>query len=455
MGLAGPRKYAPPPASTAPFRNRQANLPCRRRTKLSHDPNNTAWTRSDSSYGRRQLLAQGWQPGKLLGRADAAHAQHLTAASASHIRVTLYDENAGLGVKLGRDEGECTGLDGLQDLLGRLNAKGEEALSREKEVREKLKRGRMVAERYGRKWVSGGFLEGAEVKVVGATPANGGGEGKAVTPDVLSAMEVQSEERSAAEEKKRRKRLARLVDASLPERSQQGNSETTIATSDDVLAQGVNALLPNESRKAHKTKKRRKREEHRPELREAETLPAAPNDLDSQTEGFGAVAGTDAADPSETVVPVDKGRDREDGARKKRKKTKKGKPSRHSEPEVPDMVAQTRELPTDLNVAPTALQDSVTRPAEEDKVPERPPFGPPMSKPSPNPSELWAGGRNAVRRRYIQHKKMALDPKALNEVSSYAKPMLPEHGPFTDTRLPTRFSWSKPRPVVIFTCRLG
>ena len=108
MGLAGPRK----------------------RSKLSHDPNNTAWARSTDSFGHKILTAQGWKPGDYLGARDAEHASHYTAANASHIRVLLKDDNLGLGARRSGGSGaggganaETFGLSQLAGLLGRLNGK--------------------------------------------------------------------------------------------------------------------------------------------------------------------------------------------------------------------------------------------------------------------------------------------------------------------------------------------
>ncbi|KAL1845602.1 diacylglycerol O-acyltransferase 1 [Paecilomyces lecythidis] len=138
MGLAGPRK----------------------RTKISHDPNNTNWARSTSGFGHKIMSSQGWTPGSLLGARNAAHANHFTAASASHVRVTLKDDTLGLGARPKRDliDGP-TGLDAFQGLLGRLNGKTDAELEKEQRKRDDVK----LAIYTARKWqavrfVSGGLL---------------------------------------------------------------------------------------------------------------------------------------------------------------------------------------------------------------------------------------------------------------------------------------------------------
>ncbi|KAH0541935.1 hypothetical protein FGG08_003655 [Glutinoglossum americanum] len=145
MGLAGPRK----------------------RTKISHDPNNTNWSRSTNNFGHKILTAQGWTPGTYLGAKNAPHAQFHSAASASHIRIALKDDNLGLGAKRGSGqvEGECTGLSAFQGLLGRLNGKTEEEVDKERKSREDVRREIYMENRWGSiKFVKGGLLVGDKIR---------------------------------------------------------------------------------------------------------------------------------------------------------------------------------------------------------------------------------------------------------------------------------------------------
>ncbi|KAI9859601.1 MAG: telomerase inhibitor [Trichoglossum hirsutum] len=145
MGLAGPRK----------------------RTKISHDPNNTNWSRSVNGFGHKILTAQGWTPGTFLGAKSAPYAQLHSTASASHIRVVLKDDNLGLGAKRGGGEveGECTGLSAFQGLLGRLNGRTEEEVNKEQKAREAIRRETYMENRWGLiKFVRGGFLVGDEIQ---------------------------------------------------------------------------------------------------------------------------------------------------------------------------------------------------------------------------------------------------------------------------------------------------
>lgn len=113
------------------------------------------------------MTAQGWQPGDILGLKNASYAEFHTAANASHIRVIVKDGNLGLGAKRGGGlaEGECTGLDVFQSLLGRLNGKGEDELTKEQKSREDLKRAIYTETRWGSvRFVKGGYLVGDKIQ---------------------------------------------------------------------------------------------------------------------------------------------------------------------------------------------------------------------------------------------------------------------------------------------------
>ncbi|KAJ5899823.1 diacylglycerol O-acyltransferase 2A [Penicillium taxi] len=130
----------------------------KKKVKISHDPNNTKWSRSTTGFGHRIMSSQGWNPGERLGALDAAHADFLTAGSLSHIKVTLKDDTLGLGARPGR-ENEQTGLDAFQRLLGRLNGKSEMELQKEDQKKSTFKLARYAALRFPEvRFVSGGLL---------------------------------------------------------------------------------------------------------------------------------------------------------------------------------------------------------------------------------------------------------------------------------------------------------
>ncbi|KAE9381290.1 hypothetical protein N431DRAFT_359130 [Stipitochalara longipes BDJ] len=139
----------------------------KKRMKLSHDPNNTKWTNDTESFGHKLMTSQGWQPGDYLGAKNAAQAESYTAANASHIRVSIKDDNLGIGAKIGSGvgHGECTGLDAFTNLLGRLNGKDEDELEREQKSREDLKRAIYTERKWGSvRFVPGGFLIGDKIQ---------------------------------------------------------------------------------------------------------------------------------------------------------------------------------------------------------------------------------------------------------------------------------------------------
>lgn len=116
------------------------------------------------------MSAQGWTPGNRLGAKDAAHAEHLTSASISHIKVTIKDDNLGLGARLGR-EGQPTGLDAFKGLLGRLNGKSDEELNREQRKRDDVQLARYVALKFQEvRFVRGGLLAQEKLERLPPTP---------------------------------------------------------------------------------------------------------------------------------------------------------------------------------------------------------------------------------------------------------------------------------------------
>jgi len=143
MGLSGPKK----------------------RVKISHDPNNTAWSRSTTNFGHKILTSQGWTPGQFLGAKDANHAEHYTAANASHVRVMLKEDNLGLGAKLGANRAETFGLSLFSGILGRLNGKSEEVLEKEQKAIRDVELAQYQGQRWGNiNFISAGFLVGDKIE---------------------------------------------------------------------------------------------------------------------------------------------------------------------------------------------------------------------------------------------------------------------------------------------------
>ncbi|RYP05014.1 hypothetical protein DL764_004089 [Monosporascus ibericus] len=141
------------------------------RRKLAQDPNNTKWSRNETTFGHRILRAQGWEPGNVLGAKDAGHAGLHSAASSAPIKVVLKDDTLGLGAKVRQKQStECTGLDGFKDLLGRLNGKSDDTIEKERKLRSDIKTSLYVERRYGpMRFVGGGLLVGDQMQALVST----------------------------------------------------------------------------------------------------------------------------------------------------------------------------------------------------------------------------------------------------------------------------------------------
>ncbi|KAL8731735.1 MAG: hypothetical protein Q9166_003182 [cf. Caloplaca sp. 2 TL-2023] len=106
-----------------------------------------------------------WTPGASLGAYNASSIYN--PASTSHVRVTVKGDNLGLGASNGAmdDDRPTTGLDGLQDLLGRLNGKDSQLLQSSQRSRADGRRITYAERRWGfDKFVSGGFLVGNRIQ---------------------------------------------------------------------------------------------------------------------------------------------------------------------------------------------------------------------------------------------------------------------------------------------------
>ncbi|KAK3710335.1 telomerase inhibitor [Vermiconidia calcicola] len=137
----------------------------KRRSKLSHDPNNTTWSNSTDTYGHKILSAQGWKPGDYLGAEQASHSDHYTAANASHIRVLLREDNLGLGAQVGKSNADTFGLSLFSGVLGRLNGKSDVEVERQQGALRDAELRTYQAQKFGMVgFVSGGFLVGDKIR---------------------------------------------------------------------------------------------------------------------------------------------------------------------------------------------------------------------------------------------------------------------------------------------------
>ncbi|KAF2810087.1 uncharacterized protein BDZ99DRAFT_508658 [Mytilinidion resinicola] len=322
------------------------------RSKLSADPNNTTWSRNTDRFGHRILTSQGWTPGAYLGAIDAAHAEHYTAANASHIRVFLKDDNLGLGAKRGKEAVERFGLGGFEGVLGRLNGKDETVLKEEQKKREDLEIKVFTSRRWGSmRFVSGGFLVGDKIeRLVQGEKRKRGEEGDG---------------ESARPEKKVRRK--------------QGKDDLAAAAVADASEEGLEA---DSKSKNKKEKKRRKQKESDADETPSESTTTTPTASDEKAEK--------------------KRRKAEKRALKEARRLKKA--------ERKAAKAGSASISTTGTSTPSRAQSSSSEEDEAEEVKK-------LALPTTNPAYSMAGGRHAVRQRYIRQKKMAsMDPRALREI---------------------------------------
>jgi Pin2-interacting protein X1 len=338
--------------------------------KLSHDPNNTKWTRDNGGFGHKIMTAQGWKPGDILGAKNASHAELHTAANASHIRVFVKDDNLGLGAKRGSGlaEGECTGLDVFQSLLGRLNGKGEDELIKEQKSREDLKRAIYTERRWGSiRFVRGGFLIGDKIqqlidneedRIRQLAQSSLGVVAGAIESDSSQSTTPPTSERLIAEDKKDKKdktdKKGKKKQQKV-EKEHEESAETDLkkkSNSDQATTSAQDAPQEILSTKPKKLKKKRKEFE-------------------------------EAAEESNAPTP-----DEQDISQKSKKKKRK-KPS--ADPKNLE-EGSTKPAHTSISQSPTPTTGSST------------------------PQSIL-GGRHAVRSRNIAQKRLAvLDTASLNQV---------------------------------------
>ena len=347
-----------------------------RRTKFSHDPNNTAWSRSTTGYGQKIMLSQGWSPGEFLGAKDAPHASLYSQSSASHIRVTLKDDNLGLGARRGAPAGDvqCTGLDIFQDVLGRLNGKDQTDIDAEQKSRADLRRAIHVERRWGSlRFVSGGLLVGARIQ---KAVKDGGHHAPAPENALLHPSPIPA--------------------------VLEPNEEVT-------KPRHQNSILELPSLSNTKMPKR---------VKKSKTPRSPDSTIDSDIEIFVLEGGNSGITPStdlERNSPIENESRQQDLSKAQRRAEKtKRKLQRKLRREAKKAIRAEQDVEA-LDVATTPLpQQSLSLYIAEHT--SRPTAGVANHR-DVSTRYGTVGGRHAVRQRYIRHKRMAItDTKALNEV---------------------------------------
>ncbi|OAG00354.1 uncharacterized protein CC84DRAFT_1263342 [Paraphaeosphaeria sporulosa] len=334
------------------------------RSKISNDPQNTTWANNTERFGHKILTSQGWTPGASLGATDAAHKAHYTAASQSHIRVFLKDDNLGLGAKRGSERAENFGLAGFASILGRLNGK-EEEVKKEEERQEKIQQRAYVYKKFGMmNFVSGGYLVGDKIE-------------KGVKKEVEVKVEVKFEPASSDNEvtekksKKRKRSGEEDVKKEDEEEPKLKRKKKSVSLREEAAKEDAALEATSKWKKDKKEKKDKKSK---------------------------SVSETPATD-SEPLT--DKARRKaEKRARKEEKKLKKALKKAAKE------AAKSN---------PTTEDPSSESESEEESTPAS--SVPTTGTSTPSGLTYNPRGMHAVRQRYIRQKKMAsMDPQALKEI---------------------------------------
>ncbi|KAJ6255832.1 hypothetical protein Dda_9442 [Drechslerella dactyloides] len=330
MGLAGPSK----------------------KRKISHDPNNTTWTRSEG-FGHRILTAQGWSQGTVLG--PDPNNPHHTAASHVGIKVMLKDDLLGLGCK-GTQEDTCTGLGDLQSLLGRLNGRSDESVKKGEDTRKQM----WIQGRYGMRFVRGEVLESTWV-TDGLKKATNGDEEK----DEDSSAGAEDDDASEGEEQTTDSASGEADETSESQKKQKKRKrKLTAEEPDGSVSSGGESKSEKKKRKAEKALRKAEKAAKK-ERKEAKRL-------------------------------------RKDEKRRA-KAEKKALASAIAISITPSSTARTSPIPTHQEPASTSKEPKKSRSL-------------PNSLPTSGTSTP-ATGRQALRSKWIAHKKMAMmDAKALNEI---------------------------------------
>ncbi|KAK3694323.1 hypothetical protein B0T22DRAFT_533392 [Podospora appendiculata] len=373
--------------------------------KVGIDPNNTKWSRNTESFGQKMLRAKGWEPGQYLGAKDAPHASSYTEANVSHIRVTLKDDNMGLGAKRNNGD-ECTGLDAFQTLLGRLNGKTEDILESERKAREDTKLGLYVERKMGTiRFVKGGWLVGDTIK---DAPVE---KEKQPTRNLIEEFvtkNLEDKEISEAAEKKSKKRKADEEDDKDDEKARKKEkkdkkekkrrSDTEAGTESD------------DSRSKRKEKKSKKRKSDNDD---DDSTSSSKRRKDKSAE-TGESGSTDTSTPE---VKLSKKERKEKKAQDKKEKKAQDKKEKKERKERRRKARASSG--SEAEAGDSTSREKKRRKASDDSAGEEPASGTstPGGSGYSTPAAVTTSSRFLSRQRFIAQKRMAFtDTVALNQI---------------------------------------
>jgi Pin2-interacting protein X1 len=372
--------------------------------KLGNDPNNTKWSRNTDSFGQKILRAQGWQPGQYLGAKDASHAEWHTEANLAHIKVTLKDDNLGLGAKRNHGD-ECTGLDAFQDLLGRLNGKSDEALETERKAREDLKLNLYVERKLGTiRFVRGGWLVGDQLKETAD---------EVVAESQGNVVSERSSDAAGLVTGRSRKRRADESPDLIDEKAQNVEKKTKMRKTKPVSEDAA-----QEKDKPKPTKRGVESPSHGDEVAASSVSTGSKRKKDKKKANADPAQTTSAADSEAGDIP-DVANDKAEKVKKKQKKDKKKE--KREKKEKKDKKSKKKKAPPspETDDSEDTAKDTViseegttTAPTGAESTTISTPSGSGYSTPVPTGSS-----RYLARSRFIAQKRMAFtDTAALNQV---------------------------------------
>ncbi|KAI1111336.1 hypothetical protein F5Y14DRAFT_443331 [Nemania sp. NC0429] len=375
MGLAGPRN----------------------RRKLDYDPNNTRWTRDETTFGQKILRAQGWEPGKFLGSQNTAHAQLHSAASLAPIKVNLKDDTLGLGAKIiQKQSDECTGLDAFKDLLGRLNGKSEETLDTERQMRSEIKTHLVVERKYGpMRFVSGGLLVGDHMKMAELV------DSKLVSTPIKSesapgVTEIESAKKEKREKKDRKSKKRKANEAEEDDASDDKREKKRKKHSKADRELGGDDNEAGKSAKEKKDKKEKKEKKLRRPGKASEE-----QDVESvEPEKKRKKSKKSKDSPQQDSVSTDSAESSKDAAVERTRKRDKKKDKKRKQADSIETNGGTAATESSITTSATPLDSGSSTP----------------SNTSTSTTQALSA-RHLLRARYIASKRMAFDDvRALNQI---------------------------------------
>jgi len=372
MGLAGPKK----------------------RAKLSHDPNNTAWSRNTESFGHKILASQGWTPGDTLGAKGAAHADHYTAGSNSHIRVMLKDNQLGLGAKLGGNSAETFGLSLFSGILGRLNGKTDVQVEREQRAQKDVELALYQSRKLGNiTFISAGFLVGDRIERAEIVTKEDMEKTRSAASAPNAGVDGQSE---IASHGTKRKRTGAKTE------SRDSTSESSASSEDDDET-GPPAHKPKKTKKQSKTEPSEVEREQGEEAEAAKTKKRTNKSKKDDKKKHKSSSTSNTGSENDQRAAAKKLRKAERRAEKEERRKKK----------EARRAAKSASASASAPAPASASASASTTPATSTSTT---PAAPASGASTPQPAPFV--GRHAVRQRYIAAKGRAhLDPQALKEVS--------------------------------------